>query len=530
MLAICVVMAGCRPARGPTVSAPVVDPAGQEIATSVAAVERGEPVVVDGVILASTVVLPDFYRRRDFTPAWSDDDAADDLLRAIRDSAGDGLEPADYHLTAIETLRAASPSTPETRARLDLLMTDAAVLLGYHMRFGKAGPVTIDAAWTADTSPDAEGLAVILLRGLDDEQVYETFDALKPRYPLYTRLKTALADHRRIAAAGGWPDVPGGRRLAPGVNDARVVLLRRRLGVTGDLSEDAATDPSTHYDAAVAAGVKTFQERHGIAEDGAVGEATLRALNVPVGVRIDQIRATLERCRWVMQDLGERFVLVNVAGYRLAVIDREIPVWETRVIVGDRYMQTPSFRADMQTIVLNPTWTIPPGIMKKEIGPAMARDPEYLQRKGYRMVNGQVVQPAGPRNALGRIKLLMPNRHHIYLHDTPSKAAFNRTTRTFSHGCVRVENPFELAALALDDPKWTQESLLGAAGNGKTRSIALAKPLPVLILYWTAAADADGRVRFLPDVYGRDPEVVAALAKPIQRDKRAVSAPAATPL
>jgi murein L,D-transpeptidase YcbB/YkuD len=169
----------------------------------------------------------------------------------------------------------------------------------------------------------------------------------------------------------------------------------------------------------------------------------------------------------------------------------------------------------MKTIVLNPTWTVPPGMMRKEIGPAMARDPEYLARKGYRMVDGQVVQPPGPRNALGRIKLLMPNRHHVYLHDTPSKSGFTRARRTFSHGCVRVEKPFDLAALALDDPRWTTESLLAAARNGKTRSITLERPIPVLILYRTAVAEADGRVRFLPDVYERDPETVAALAKPI---------------
>jgi L,D-transpeptidase YcbB len=175
----------------------------------------------------------------------------------------------------------------------------------------------------------------------------------------------------------------------------------------------------------------------------------------------------------------------------------------------------------MKTIVLNPTWTVPPGIMKKEIGPAMRSDPGYLARKGYTMANGQVVQPPGPRNALGRIKLLMPNRHHIYLHDTPSKGSFNRATRTFSHGCVRVENPFELASLALDDPKWTTQALLDAAKNGKTRSIALPRPVPVLILYWTAAADADGRVRFVPDVYGRDPEVIAALGKPVAPRPRA---------
>ncbi len=514
LIAICLLVAACRPPRA-RVAPAVVDGAKQTITATVVAIERGERPVIDGQSLASSVVLSEFYRRRDFRPAWADAAAIEDLLRAVHDSAEDGLEPADYHLGTIERLLATGAATAEVRARLDLVATDAAVRLAYHLRFGKLGPVPVDGAWGRDAAPDGSELAVVLQGGLDDGRVYETFDGLKPRYPLYTRLKGALAEHRRIAAAGGWGDVGAGGALKPGVRDARVPLLRRRLGATGDLLEPAASDPSWHYDAVVAAGVHAFQERHGLTGDGAVGETTLRALDVPVDVRIGQIRATLERCRWVMQDLASRFVLVNVAGYTLAVVDGEVPIWETRVVVGDRFTQTPSFRADLRSIVLNPTWTVPPGIMKNEIVPAMQRDPGYMKRKGYTWVHGQVVQPAGPRNPLGRIKLLMPNRHHIYLHDTPSKAFFSRTTRTFSHGCIRVEHPFALATLALDDPRWTADTLVAAAASGKTRTIVLPRPLPVLVLYATAAVDPDGRTRFLPDVYGRDPEVVAALVAPV---------------
>jgi murein L,D-transpeptidase YcbB/YkuD len=160
--------------------------------------------------------------------------------------------------------------------------------------------------------------------------------------------------------------------------------------------------------------------------------------------------------------------------------------------------------------------------MQKEVIPGMRRDSNYLARKGYVMVNGQVVQPAGPKNALGRVKLIFPNPHHVYLHDTPAKSYFNETSRTFSHGCVRVQKPMELAALALDDPAWTTQTLTDAAASGKTRNIVLANPLPVLILYWTAAVDGDGRVHFLPDVYGRDPAVIRALGAPFSFRKRSV--------
>jgi L,D-transpeptidase YcbB len=362
-----------------------------------------------------------------------------------------------------------------------------------------------------------------LQQAIDGGRVYEALAELKPRYPFYTRLKGALAEYRRIAAAGGWETIPaGGAPLKPGVTDERVVRLRRRLGVTGDLPAAAAADPSPKYDASVAAGVKAFQERHGLPVDGAVGKATLVALDVPVSARIDQIRATLERCRWVMHDLPDRFVLVNVAGFTVTVMGPDGPTWDSAVVVGKPYTKTPIFRADMRYIVLNPTWTVPPGIMKKEVIPGMRRDPNYLARKGYVMENGQVVQPAGPKNALGRVKLIFPNPHHVYLHDTPSKSYFNETSRTFSHGCVRVAKPIELAALALDDPAWTTQTLDDAVATGKTRTIVLQKPLPVLILYWTAAVTPDGRLHFLPDVYGRDPAIIRALGAGFSFRKRPV--------
>ena len=501
----------------------------QVIAAAVEAAHAGQPVVVAGDALASVVVLPEFYERREFRPAWTVPATVDDLLRAVHESATAGLDPADYHLAAIERLRAATPVTPEGQANLDLLLTDATLRLAYHLRFGKVDPERLDPDWNLTGDLGAADPATLLQQAIDQGRVHQALEDLEPHYPFYTRLEQALAAYRRIADAGGWPTVPAGGPLKPGVTDARVTPLRRRLGATGDLDAAAAADASPRYDAAVQAGVKAFQARHGLPADGAVGPATLRALDVPVAARIDQIRATLERCRWVMHDLPERFVLVNVAGFNAAVVGKDGPVWDSRVVVGKPYTKTPIFRADMRYIVLNPTWTIPPSIMRKEVQPAMRRDPSYLKRKGYVMVNGQVVQPAGPKNALGRIKLILPNPHHVYLHDTPQQSFFGETSRTFSHGCVRVQKPFELASLALDDPAWSTQALLDAAATGKTRTIVLKKPLPVLILYWTASADADGRVRFLPDVYGRDPAVIRALAGGVTMRRRAVRTTATPP-
>jgi murein L,D-transpeptidase YcbB/YkuD len=492
------------------------------IVAAVEAAQSGGKVIIEGDPLASVIVLPELYERRGFRPAWTGPGVADELVRAIHESAAEGLDPADYHLAAIERVRATSPATPEARERLDLLLTDAAVRLAHHLRFGKVDPEALDADWNLESDLGGMDPVTVLQKAIDESRVHQALEELKPRYPFYTRLKGALAEYRRIAAAGGWNTVGPGKPLKPGVNDARVTLLRRRLGVTGDLPDTAASNPSSRYDDAVERGVKAFQVRHGLPPDGAVGPATLRALDVPVAARIEQIRATLERCRWVMHDLPDRFVLVNVAGFTVTVMGSDGATWNSRVVVGKPYTKTPIFRADMRYIVLNPTWTVPPGIMKNEVIPGMRRDPRYLARKGYAMVNGQVVQPAGPRNALGRVKLILPNPHHVYLHDTPQKSYFNETSRTFSHGCVRVEKPFELAALALDDPAWSSQTLLEAAATGQTRTVVLKRPLPVLILYWTAEVDRDQRVHFLPDVYGRDAAVIRGLAAGFTFRKRPV--------
>jgi murein L,D-transpeptidase YcbB/YkuD len=239
-----------------------------------------------------------------------------------------------------------------------------------------------------------------------------------------------------------------------------------------------------------------------------------------VEARIDQIRATLERCRWVMHDLPPQFVLVNIAGFQVFWIQNGENIWESAAVVGKPYTRTPTLRADMKSIVVNPTWTVPASIVRNELLPAMRRDPGYLARKRIRHIDGQYVQSAGDHNALGRIKLLFPNPYSVYLHDTPSKSFFQETSRTFSHGCVRVQKPFELAALVLDDLAVTEQTLRQEVAKGKSRTINLKRPVPVLILYWTASVARDGTLRFLPDVYQRDPAIVRGLNGPLVPLKR----------
>lgn len=484
---------------------------------------RGERVEIDGATIAAKTFLSDLYRRRDFRPLWSAA-ATVELLESIRAIEEDGLNPADYHLIHLEALLAkAQPDSKmwdsEARGLTDLLLTDAFLRLAYHVRFGKLDPEALDSNWNF-TGPLLSSDPVSAVQAaIDSGGVREFVDSLKPQHPFYGKLKSALRDYRAIAAKGGWPAIPLGPTLKPGMSDTRIPVLRKRLAVTGDLEVTLANESST-FDASLETAVRAFQQRHGLKPDAAVGKATLAALSATVEVRIDQIRATLERCRWVMHDLPPQFVLVNVAGFQVFWMQNGENTWESAAVVGKPYTRTPTFRADMKYIVLNPTWTVPASIVRNELLPAMRRDPGYLARKHIRHINGRYVQSAGDHNALGRIKLMFPNSHSVYLHDTPSKSFFQETSRSFSHGCVRVQKPFELAALVLDDPAVTEQTLRQEVAKGKSRTINLKHPVPVLILYWTASVARDDRLRFLPDVYDRDPAIVRGLNGPLVPLKR----------
>jgi murein L,D-transpeptidase YcbB/YkuD len=327
------------------------------------------------------------------------------------------------------------------------------------------------------------------------------------------------------------------------MKDNRILLLRKRLKISSDLGADASNSDS--FDDQLEQAVIRFQNRHHLTADGAVGKQTLEALNVPVEDRIDQIRINLERTRWVLHAISGQFVIADIAGFEVFVYkDNEI-VWTSRVQVGRPYRRTPVFKAEIKYLDLNPTWTIPPGILAKDILPAVKKNPKYLKDRNIKVIDRtgkavnqdtidwskytgrnfpyQLRQDPGPDNAMGLIKIMFPNKHLVFIHDTPSKSLFERTDRTFSSGCIRTEKPFELAQILLNDPdKWNENSFKQAIDSGRTQTVMLPKPVPILLFYWTAAVEPDGTVRFKKDPYERDAEVLKGLDGNFKFRKRPV--------
>jgi murein L,D-transpeptidase YcbB/YkuD len=515
--------------------------------------ERAEEMRANGYLelggstLTSVDVLPALYEQRDFRAAWTSAAAVQQVVEAIRRSPEDGLEPQDYHLDAIARLLAdgagGRAAATEARTQLDLLLTDALARLVGHLYFGKVDPAAVNPG--SNFGRDAGELQPIdaLARAIERGNIMSLLDEARPKHPLYAQLRAALAGYRGIADRGGWPSVADGPKLGRGARGSRVAALRQRLAATGDVEEAEAKGIT--FDEAVEKGVRRFQRRHNLPADGVVGTGTLNALNVPVETRIDQIRINLERARWVLHEVQGEFLLVDVAGFKATYVRDGETRWQSRVQVGTPYRSTPTFKSAITYLVLNPTWTVPPTILGKDILPAARRNPGVIAERNLRLLDrdGRPVDPAqvdwsrysagnfpyllrqdsGPRNALGRIKFMFPNRHMVYLHDTPNKSLFEKPERTFSSGCIRIERPLDLAELLLEgNPRWSRERLERAVGSKVTQTVFVPRPIPVLLLYWTVFFDEEGRIGFKKDIYDRDPAVLAALKEVIRFKARPI--------
>jgi L,D-transpeptidase YcbB len=515
-------------------------------------------------VVRATAMLLRFYEGRDYRPAWSDDagllSGTDALLSTLRTEVErEGLSPEDYRfaqLTAlVQSVRGqlgsvGTPLDPRALADLDLLLTDTFLTYGARVSVGKTKLDRLDASWFAKRQKD--DLVQLLETAVDTNRVADILKTLPPEHPEYAQLREALARYRDLAARGGWPLVPAGEKLQSGDRNERVVALRARLRVTGELEVKPRTENSRRgtpaknkkvpdsnveekelFDATVAQAVRRFQRRHGLNADGVLGDGTVAALNVTAGDRVQQIVANMERWRALPPDLGPRHIEVNIPDFSLDVVENRQPVLTMKVVVGKMMERrnTPTFSAEMTYVVLNPYWYVPKSIAEEELLPLSRKDPQYLAKHNFTVHRVQVAdkpnadpnavdgattsaktyryllrQNPGPTNSLGQIKFMLPNAYGVYLHDTPSKQLFYKTVRTFSHGCIRIEKPVDLAEYVLRGrfPEWSREAILSAIERQKQQTIWLPQPIPVYIQYWTAWVEPDGTVQFRNDIYGYD--------------------------
>lgn len=514
---------------------PAPAPAHSELQTRVEALLESGPIVIQGADVAYPSIVYAFYAQRGFRPAWTNTHTASELRRALKDSEADGLDPRDYNLPVLETLAASIAGNPSTMAAYEILHTDALLRIADHLMFGKVDAASFDAHWNYTRSPIGIDVPKRIELAVASDDLYGAIEKLKPTQRMYRTLKQELARYRQAATGTARLPVVQGKSIEPDTHDERVLALRTDLAISGDLDPFQVTD-SDLYDATLQEAVRRFQERMGLVPDGKIGARTITELNVPFEDRINQLRVNLDRARVLLNNLPNEFVVVNIAAYWVYLVRGEEVVWSARAQVGKTYRQTPMFRSDINYLVFNPTWTVPPGIIKNDILPDARRDPASITRRGLRVLNasGAEVDPAsvdwskyrsgnipytlrqdaGPKNALGRVKIMFPNAYSVYLHDTPSQSKFDEVDRAFSSGCVRVERPLELAERLLGNPsEWNAASIARTVDAGRTMNVTLPTKVPVLLAYWTAWVDPQGRVNFRRDVYGQDAQWAAALGR-----------------
>ncbi|MFN8860280.1 MAG: murein L,D-transpeptidase [Gemmatimonas sp.] len=439
-----------------------------------------------------------FYARRDHGPAWTDAEgwslSGRTLQGAFTHAPAEGLDPTSYLVPPI------SGSSPLARARADVTLSLLALRFAEDLGWGIAVPGEVHRDNDFPRRPfPADSLLAAWVRAPDAGQALL---AVTPTSLGYVRLREALAQLRGILATNGWSRVGTGPTLRRGASGPQVQELRRLLAQRGDL--DSAMVDGPLFDDALAAAVARFQARHGLPTDSAFGPRTRAAFNVPVQTRIQQVQLGMERARWLPIVTGDRYIAVNLADYRAFVIERGRPLFETRVVVGATNHKTPMFTDTLTHIVFNPAWNVPPSIAAREIEPKVRKDPAYLARNHMVRIGRDIQQLPGPWNALGQVAFMFPNRHNVYMHDTPAKELFASTDRAFSHGCIRLQRPHELAELLLAPEGWDRTRIDAVIATGERTVVWLKTRVPVRISYATAFASDDGALHVRPDIYGRD--------------------------
>ena len=475
------------------------------------------------------------YGQAGLQPLWITKDGpgqkAEKLLTVLKNCRTDGLDPEQYHASQITSLW--NDQTPEGLIKLDTLLTLGLIKYAHDAGGGRTLFIT-------NTPPPAFDALELVKTALSSPDLSEFLSGLLPPHRYYRNLRIALPYYQNLAASGGWPLVDSGKTIHPGEQDERIPVITKRLQIEGFLQSTATTD-TTRYDETYVQAVTQFQLHHGLTRDGIIGKLTINAMNITAEKKTRQILINLERWRLKNHDLGRKYVVVDIAGFTLEGIADDTVILEMPVIVGTRQNETPVFSDQIKYMELNPFWNIPPSIARNEMLSDLKKNPRYLSDNHIRLfsdwttdakeinplsVDWQQISPKqmgqfklrqepGKKNALGLIKFIFPNNYSVYMHDTPARALFQRSSRAFSHGCIRLEKPVKLADFLMSDFEidWSKERFHEIIDSGKRTIISLPEPLPVHITYQTAKSNQDGTTFFHTDIYDRDRKLEQILFK-----------------
>jgi murein L,D-transpeptidase YcbB/YkuD len=498
------------------------------------------------------VVIHTFYSEREFQPAWIRDgkipEVAYEMRYEIGQSKFDGLNPTDYHFGTLndyfskfEAAKKQGKTLSESElATVDLLLTDAFIMLGSHLNLGKVNPENLKTPWSIQRNTADLALEKRLQDALNGGGIRKSLQALYPSFTIYRKMRDGLRqlfeDLERFEDRpfAQWRQLNTDKSIKPDESSSMMPEIRKRLYFWGYVDAYETTEDKL-YDAELVLGIKKLQRRHGMEPDGVIGQGTIEALNQTPEMLITTASVNLERLRWLPDSIKDsELILVNTANFQLDFLHNRDTVFTSRVIVGKSYHATPQFNAEMSYIVFSPTWTVPTSITRAEIVPAVKKNPNYLASKNMKLLNssGGVVDPKsidwakvnpktfpytvrqepGESNSLGLAKFMFPNKHSVYIHDTPSRTLFEREDRALSHGCIRIQRPFDFAKFLLShDPTWTDERIRQSMRQPKEVTVTLNRKIPVAIIYMTYWANGGGEMFFRKDIYQRDPEIAKAL-------------------
>ena len=519
-----------------------IEPLAPALKNLIEAIDSNPNYLVEEESIYDVANLVTFYQGHNYQPVWIEANKVTvwgkELIAAISNADEEGLEPKEYHLDKILFLTSSAKSNDDTSQdilHLEVLLTDAYLTFASHLYKGKVCPEKVDPGWHADCKQTELDYSSHMAQAIAERDIMRSLDRLKPQEAAYQQLKAALLHYRRLQTEQQGQASQLKLTTVPDYDHLDLDFLGERLVALGDLSESDRDDPDK-----VAHAIARFQHRHSLNSDGMIDSLTVAALHKSLDERIQTIETNLERWRWLPLDLGEKYVLVNIANFSLEVFEGSEVVFESGVIVGTQFHRTPVFNAQMTHLILKPYWHVPRSIIDDEI--LTLSDPAaYVDRNKISLIDqgGQIIsgdsinweaakpgsfpyrlrQEPGSHNSLGLIKFMFPNSYAVYIHDTPAKRLFEKEVRTFSHGCIRLEKPFELAEYLLQDfPKWDLAALEEATTleEYNNHRINLPNPLPVYVLYWTAWMDHQEHVHFREDIYQRDQAVWQALKQPIE--------------